>query len=80
MVEGMLANVEAGETFIVWDDDETPAATITINRWANLIQSGRLGSVACPWCSFGMPWCPPSPGSKGRTAWPGALQAERRAV
>ena len=33
MVEGMLRNVEAGETFIVWDDD-TPAATITINRWA----------------------------------------------
>lgn len=26
--------MEAGETFIVWDDDDTPAATITINRWA----------------------------------------------
>src|ERR687892_2576136 len=34
MVEGMLRNIEAGETFIVWDDDEKPAATITINRWA----------------------------------------------
>jgi hypothetical protein len=34
MVEGMLRNIEAGETFIVWDDDNTPAATITINRWA----------------------------------------------
>jgi hypothetical protein len=34
MVEGMLANIEAGETFIVWDDDNIPAATITINRWA----------------------------------------------
>jgi hypothetical protein len=34
MVEGMLANIEAGETFIVWDEDETPAATITINRYA----------------------------------------------
>jgi hypothetical protein len=34
MVEGMLANIEAGETFIVWDDDDTPAATITINRFA----------------------------------------------
>ena len=34
MVEGMLANIEAGETFIVWDDDHIPAATITINRWA----------------------------------------------
>jgi GNAT superfamily N-acetyltransferase len=33
MVEGMLRNTQAGETFIVWDDD-TPAATITINRWA----------------------------------------------
>jgi GNAT superfamily N-acetyltransferase len=33
MVEGMLANIEAGETFIVWDDD-IPAATITINRYA----------------------------------------------
>jgi GNAT superfamily N-acetyltransferase len=33
MVEGMLANIEAGETFIVWDDDK-PAATITINRFA----------------------------------------------
>jgi GNAT superfamily N-acetyltransferase len=34
MVEGMLRNIEAGETFIVWDDDNTPAATITINRFA----------------------------------------------
>ena len=34
MVEGMLRNIQAGETFIVWDDDDTPAATITINRWA----------------------------------------------
>jgi ribosomal protein S18 acetylase RimI-like enzyme len=33
MVEGMLRNIQAGETFIVWDGD-TPAATITINRWA----------------------------------------------
>src|SRR5215204_2484382 len=33
MVEGMLRNIEAGETFIVWDDDK-PAATITINRFA----------------------------------------------
>jgi len=33
MVEGMLASIEAGGTFIVWDDD-TPAATITINRFA----------------------------------------------
>jgi hypothetical protein len=30
----MLRNIEAGETFIVWDDDDTPAATITINRLA----------------------------------------------
>ena len=34
MVEGMLRSIEAGETFIVWDDDHTPAATITINHWA----------------------------------------------
>jgi len=33
MVEGMLRNIQAGETFIVWDDD-TPAATITVNEWA----------------------------------------------
>jgi GNAT superfamily N-acetyltransferase len=33
MVEGMLRNIHAGETFIVWDDD-TPAATITVNEWA----------------------------------------------
>jgi GNAT superfamily N-acetyltransferase len=33
-VRRKLANIEAGETFIVWDDDHTPAATITINRWA----------------------------------------------
>jgi GNAT superfamily N-acetyltransferase len=33
MVEGILRNVRAGETFIVWDD-ATPAATITVNRWA----------------------------------------------
>jgi GNAT superfamily N-acetyltransferase len=30
----MLRNIEAGETFIVWDDDGTPAATIAVNRWA----------------------------------------------
>jgi ribosomal protein S18 acetylase RimI-like enzyme len=34
MVEGMLRNIHAGETFIVWDDDDTPTATITINRFA----------------------------------------------
>jgi ribosomal protein S18 acetylase RimI-like enzyme len=34
MVEGILRNVRAGETFIVWDDG-TPAATITVDRWAN---------------------------------------------
>jgi hypothetical protein len=33
MVEGMLRNIQAGETFIVWDDDGTPAATITVNHW-----------------------------------------------
>lgn len=33
MVAGMLRNIEGGETFIVWDG-ETPAATITVNRWA----------------------------------------------
>ena len=31
---GCCANIEAGETVIVWDDDDTPAATITINRLA----------------------------------------------
>jgi GNAT superfamily N-acetyltransferase len=35
MEEGMLRNIRAGETFIVQDDDGTPAATITIDRWAN---------------------------------------------
>jgi len=30
----MLANIEAGETFIVWDNDQAPAGTITINRFA----------------------------------------------
>jgi hypothetical protein len=34
MVEGMLRNIENGETFIIWDDDHTPAATITINHHA----------------------------------------------
>ena len=34
MVEGMLRNIEAGETFIVRDDNDTPAATITVNRYA----------------------------------------------
>jgi GNAT superfamily N-acetyltransferase len=34
MAEGMLRNIRAGETFIVWDD-ATPAATITVDRWAN---------------------------------------------
>src|SRR5688572_5065552 len=34
-----------------------------------------VGSVACPWCSLGMPRCLPSPGSKGRAARP-ARQAQ----
>ena len=35
MEEGMLRSIRAGETFIVWDDDASPAATITVDRWAN---------------------------------------------
>ncbi len=35
MAEGMLRNIRAGETFILWDEDGTPAATITVDRWAN---------------------------------------------
>ncbi len=35
MAEGMLRNIRAGETFIVWDEDGTPAATTTVDRWAN---------------------------------------------
>jgi GNAT superfamily N-acetyltransferase len=34
MAEGMLRNIKAGETFIVWDN-KTPAATITVDQWAN---------------------------------------------
>jgi GNAT superfamily N-acetyltransferase len=34
MAEGMLRNIKAGETFIVWDA-RTPVATITVDRWAN---------------------------------------------
>ncbi len=33
MAKGMLRNIRAGETFIVWDDGR-PAATITVDRWA----------------------------------------------
>lgn len=35
MEEGMLRNIRAGESFIVWDHDGTPAATITVDRWSN---------------------------------------------
>ena len=50
MVEGMLRNIEAGETFIVWDDDTPRPATITINRWAKPElwteqEQGRAGAV-----------------------------------
>jgi GNAT superfamily N-acetyltransferase len=34
MAKAILHSVRAGEVFIVWDDD-TPAATITVDRWAN---------------------------------------------
>ena len=34
MAEGMLRNIRAGETFVVWNAG-TPAATITVDRWAN---------------------------------------------
>jgi GNAT superfamily N-acetyltransferase len=30
----LRAGLTVGETFVVWDDDNAPAATITINRWA----------------------------------------------
>src|ERR687898_791354 len=33
-----------------------------------------VGSGACPWCSLGMPRCPPSPGSKGRADRPARQQ------
>jgi len=35
MAKGILRNIRAGETFIAWDDDGTPAATVTVDRWAN---------------------------------------------
>ena len=34
MVAGMLRNIRAGETFVVWDAT-TAAATITVDCWAN---------------------------------------------
>jgi GNAT superfamily N-acetyltransferase len=34
MAEGMLRNIGAGETFLVWDAG-TPAATVTVDGWAN---------------------------------------------
>src|SRR4030095_13915943 len=33
-----------------------------------------LGSLACPWCSLGMPRRPPSPGSKDRANRPARQQ------
>jgi GNAT superfamily N-acetyltransferase len=33
--QGHAAQHPRGETFIVWDDDGTPAATVTVDRWAN---------------------------------------------
>jgi hypothetical protein len=39
-----------------------------------------VGSIACPWCSFGMPRCPPSPGSKGRADRPARQQEGARAM
>jgi hypothetical protein len=35
MEQGMLRSLRAGESLIVWDDEGTPAATITVDRWAN---------------------------------------------
>ena len=49
MVEGMLRSIEAGETFIVWDDDK-PAATITITTASPSPSCGprrRLPSRRC---------------------------------
>jgi GNAT superfamily N-acetyltransferase len=34
MAEGILRNIKAGETFLVWDGG-TPAATVTVDDWAN---------------------------------------------
>jgi hypothetical protein len=36
-----------------------------------------VGSTACLWCSFGMPRCPSSPGSKGRADRPARQQEGR---
>ena len=65
MVEGMLRNIEAGETFIVWDDDNTPAATITINRWAKpeLWTEEEAAEPACT------PTRSPSTGPMAARAW-----------
>jgi hypothetical protein len=84
MVEGMLRNIEAGETFIVWDDNDTPAATITINRWAKpelWTQEEALGEepfqVAAPVAqpvvafSFAQPWSVSSGSSNGYGATSG---------
>src|SRR5215207_4868686 len=35
-----------------------------------------VGSLACPWCSLGMPRYPPSPGSKGRADRPARQQED----
>jgi single stranded DNA-binding protein len=39
-----------------------------------------VGSTACHWRSFGMPRCPPSPGSKGRADRPARQQTRGRTM
>jgi hypothetical protein len=80
MVEGMLSNIEAGETFIVWDDDDTPAATITINRYAKPElwteeERARAGAVRPQGHRRSHPW---RPGPRRRAAGLGRHARRRR--
>ena len=50
MVEGILANIQPGETFIVWDDDDTPGGdhhhqSLRQARAVDRAGAGRAGAV-----------------------------------
>ena len=79
MVEGMLRSIEAGETFIVWDDDHTPAATITVNRWAKPELWTEQERPNPPCTPTRPPWIAPTAARAcGPSCWTGPAQGGRR--
>ena len=79
MVEGMLRSIEAGETFIVWDDDHTPAATIMSTAGPSPSCGPSRSGPNPPCTPTRPPWIAPTAARAwGPSCWTGPAQGGRR--